>query len=282
MTEKVKQSAGAKDDAGRKGDFSFYVYCVGEADALAPLFDVTTPQAIEPDTRLEIVAQEELAAVVSRVPLADYDADALQEHLADATWTALRAMRHERVVEHFARRTGVAPLRFGAIYLKREGVERMLVEKREELRAVIARLEGREEWGLNLYFDRAKLLENITEVSPRLRELGEQAQKATPGQSYLLRKKIEALRLDEARAETKRMADEIERAMAELSDGAKRLRVMKDEASEYGEAAAKFAFLVSREKFDKFRRKAEQLADAHAPAGYRLELTGPWPAYNFI
>lgn len=258
-----------------------YVYCIAEQDALAQLFEDVLPAAIEAEMALEMVSKDNLAAVVSVVPLADYGEGTLQERLTDATWTAVRAMRHEKVVEHFARSLSVVPLRFGTIYLKRSSIEEMLSEKQRELRRIIESLRGREEWGLNIYCDRAKLLENITELSPRLREMNERASTSTPGQSYLMRKKIDALRETEARAEMKRVAAEIERELSNRSDGAARLRVLKDEGSEHGELAAKFAFLVERARFDEFRAAAERLADERASAGFRLELTGPWPAYNF-
>jgi hypothetical protein len=53
------------------------------------------------------------------------------------------------------------------------------------------------------------LLDNITNISPRLREMAEAAKSAPPGQSYLLQKKIEALRTDETKAEVARAADEM-------------------------------------------------------------------------
>jgi hypothetical protein len=259
----------------------FYVYAIAERDALSQLFADALPAAIEPEAALEMLAQDDLAAVVSPVPLERYGEDALQEQLADATWTAIRAMRHEKVVEHFARRMSIIPLRFGIIYLERERLKEMLSQKQEELRAIIKRLRGREEWGVNIYYDRAKLLEKITELSPRLRELAESADSASPGQSYLLRKKIDGLREAEARAETKRVAARVEEELSSRSEGAARLRVLKDEATEVGELAARLAFLVERERFDEFRAAAEQLAKEYEDAGFKLELTGPWPAYNF-
>jgi hypothetical protein len=274
---------GSKTDARKReaaGAQAFYVYCVGEREALAPLFDSELPGAIEGESDLELVG-EELAAVLSRVPLADYGEGALEAKLADAAWTATRALRHERVVEHFARRGAVVPLRFGTIYLRRESVVRMLEERGAQLRSVLARLEGREEWGLNLFAERARLREEVAHVSLRLREMGERAAGSPPGQAYLLRKKIEALRDEEARAETRRVSAEAESRLAAASDGAVRLRVLKDEATEQGELAARFAFLVPRRRFDEFRQAAERLAEAHAPHGFRFELTGPWPAYNF-
>ena len=277
---KAKKS---KSEAGsQEGGRAFYVYCVGERAALAPLFEAALPPAIEVEARLEMETHDPLAAVLSAVPLADYGEDALQERLSNPTWTAVRAMRHEKVVEHFARRTSVVPLRFGTIYLERASVRAMLSEKEQTLSAIIEQLRGREEWGINILCDRKMLFEAIISLSPRLRALEEQAANASPGQSYLLRKKIDAMRVDESRAEMKRVATKIEGELAPRSSGAVRLRVLKDEGGEHNDLVAKLAFLVARDCFEEFRATAERLAEEHAPAGFKLELTGPWPAYNFI
>jgi len=284
MSERGAKQSRGRGDVGAGGDAegrAFYVYCVGETGALAPLFDDALPDAIEDDSRLEAVEAGGLTAVVSAVPLDAYGEGALAGRLTDAAWTATRALRHERVAEHFARRAAVVPLRFGAIYLRREGVGQMLEGRAAQFRAVLARLEGREEWGLNTYVERARLREEVTRVSPRLREMAERADASAPGQAYLLRKQIEGLRDEEARAETRRVAREVEETLAAACDGAARLRVLKDEATEQGELAARLAFLVPREDFDGFRAAAERLADRHTPLGFRFELTGPWPAYNF-
>ena len=277
-----KTEGGETPRGGAGGDSGFYVYCVGDSSELKPLLqDESLPSAIEDDAGLELVESDDLAAVVSAVPLADYGEDALPERLAEPAWTAERAMRHERAVEFFARRATVVPLRFGTIYLTRARVAEMLDERRAELRSIVARLRGREEWGVNLYADRARLREMVVVTSPRLRELAEQAAKAAPGQAYLLRKKIEAMRADEARDEVRRAARETEDALAAASEGVARLRIHKDETAERGEVAAKLAFLVERVRFSEFRDAAERLAQKLDPLGFRLELTGPWPAYNF-
>ena len=259
----------------------YYVYCVAESTPAEQLDAASFPVAIEDDTKLEWVTANDLAALCSVVPLESYGEEALAEHLGDATWTAVRAMRHETVVEYVAKRTSVVPLRFGTIYLERTGVERMLSEKGRELAQIIERLRGREEWGVNVYSDRATLLASITSVSPRLRELSQQAEAASPGQSYLMQKKIDALKVDEIRVALNRIVDEVEKVLTEQADDAKRLRILKVEATEHGELKAKFAFLVKRANFEEFRAAAERLAQENLNAGVRLELTGPWPVYNF-
>lgn len=276
---KPRKRPGGEGHAGGQG---FYVYCIAARADVSEVFGENLPAAIEDAAALETVERGGLAAVVSAVPLADYGEQALQSRLSDATWTAVRAMRHERVVEHFARRASVVPLRFGTIYTKRDNVAAMLAEKRGELLSIIERLRGREEWGLNVYSDRARLLEEVVSLSPKLREMSEQAAQASPGQSYLMRKKIDSMREAEARAETRRAAAAIERELSEAAAAASaRLRVLKDEGGEQGEVAAKLAFLVERGRFSDFRAAAERLAQEYEGAGFKLELTGPWPAYNF-
>jgi len=42
------------------------------------------------------------------------------------------------------------------------------------------------------------------------------------------------------------------------------------------------AFLVPRAKADRFRKSVEGRAKTIAPAGYALQLSGPWPPYSFV
>jgi len=262
-------------------ELAYYVYCIAESAAAAQLPVHSLPAAIEDDSRLEWISVNTLAALVSEVPRATYSEENLAEQLTDATWTAIRAMRHETVVEFVAKRATVIPLRFGTIYLERSGVEQMLASQGRELESIIEQLRGREEWGVNVYYDRAVLLSSITSVSPVLRDLVQRAEQAPPGQSYLMQKKIETLKVDEARTAVNRIVDQIEQTLKSQSDDARRLRILKVETTEHGELKAKFAFLVQRAAFEEFRDAAERLAQEHQSAGVRLELTGPWPVYNF-
>lgn len=268
--------------ANEMSSSAFYVYCIAESAACAQLPVDSLPAAIEDGAKLEWVPVAKLAALVSEVPQSTYSEDSLAEHLTDATWTAIRAMRHETVVEYVAKRASVIPLRFGTIYRERNGIEQMLTEKAREFEEIIDHLRRREEWGVNVYCDRAVLLSGITSVSPVLRELVQRAQQAPPGQSYLMQKKIDTLKVDEARTAVNRIVDQIEEKLGTQTDDARRLRILKVETTEHGELKAKFAFLVQRSGFAEFRDTAEQLAREHQAAGVRLELTGPWPVYNFV
>jgi len=258
-----------------------YVYCIAEAGPANEMLSESSPPAIEDGAAVELIDAGNLAAIVSSVPSTSYDEMSLAEHLTDPSWTALRAMRHENVVEHFAKRTSVVPLRFGTIYLERARIETMLSDNNLRLTALLERLRNREEWGVNVYLDKNLLMATITSLSPRLKDLTERAANASPGESYLLKKRIETMKADEARVETNRAIAEVEKELGAKSVDARRLRVLKVEGTEHGELKAKFAFLIQRSEFQNFQSAAEKIARKLKSGGISLELTGPWPAYNF-
>jgi hypothetical protein len=42
------------------------------------------------------------------------------------------------------------------------------------------------------------------------------------------------------------------------------------------------AYLVETTRVDELRDAAAELEARHAPLGARVQLTGPWPPYNFV
>jgi len=270
-----------KNNRKDPGGSVFYVYCIAERGPAKEVLAGSSPSAIEEESAVALIESGDLAAVISLVPMASYGEESLAKNLTDPSWTALRAMRHEQVVEHFAKQISVVPLRFGTIYLEAAGVEDMLGENNQRLVEIVERLRFREEWGVNVYSDRIVLMSTIISVSPRLKELSERAAKASPGESYLLQKKIDTLKSDEARVEVNRAISELEAILRAESVDARRLRVLKVESTEHGELKAKFAFLIERSRFQQFQAAAEKMATDLKVSGLSLELTGPWPAYNF-
>lgn len=281
MQQKQLNVGSNENNKKDNGGSVLYVYCIAEAGPVKEILARSSPPAIEDDAAVRLIESGSLAAVVSSVPVGAYGEESLSKNLTDASWTALRAMRHEHVVEHFANLTSVVPLRFGTIYLEAARIESMLLENRTRLTELVERIRDREEWGVNVYSDRNVLMSTITSLSPRLKDLTERAGKATPGESYLLQKKIETLKVDEARVETNRAIGEVEEVLRSESVDTRRLRVLKVEATEHGELKAKFAFLIQRSQFQQFQSAAEKIATELKSSGISLELTGPWPAYNF-
>ena len=266
---------------GEQVDRAFYVYGIGRYPALSPMMNGELPQAIEPEAPLELVPAGCLAAVASAVPAVDYHETALEARLADPEWTTARALRHDGVLRHFASHADVIPLRFGSLYREREGIRKMLEERLDELDEILTRIAGRQEWCVNLYRDSAVLMSRLEALDPRLGEAAARAASASPGQAYLLRKKLDGMRLDAARAETLRVVTDTERSLTAVSDRAVRRPIVESEKTAHGEQVARLVCLVARDRLPEFRGAAEHLAGENAGAGFALELVGPSPPYHF-
>jgi len=261
---------------------ALYVYGIGRQDHLRKIFDGhDMPQGVEADSAVALVTEGPLAAVVSEVPLSEFGEGRFEEHLKDAAWAAERVMRHEKVAEFLAGKSPVVPLRFGVMYSTPERIREMLTGRQQRLSKILDQLKDREEWGLNICLDRRKFHDRMADLSPKLAEMLKKARSSSPGQAYLLEKKVESLRAAEGKSETKRAIDNIRSELKPESYGLKDLPLREIDTRQDPAIVGKLSFLINRKGLKKFRRAAEVLARKYAGFGFSLELTGPWPPYNF-
>jgi hypothetical protein len=221
-----------------------------------------------------------VAAIVSEVPAGDYEDDALNARLEDLEWIGERGLAHERVLDWFIGRAPVLPLSLFSLHRdERRATERIEGESESFVR-ILRRLAGGKEWGIKLWRRDAEASAGIDEHSPSLQALGRTIDAAPPGKRFLLEKKREAMRAEELRAASKRVAHEAFSELSEVAQAA--VSAPLPPASPEGKALLLHAaFLVSDDDFESFQRVAGDLAGRYSRAGFEIELTGPWPPYHF-
>jgi hypothetical protein len=258
------------------------MYAIGRPLELRKVIKLAgLPAGVEDGTKAALIIEGELAAVVSEVPLNRFGEGQFEENLKDPVWAAERVMRHEKLTEFLAAKATVVPLRFGVMYSTSERIRAMLKVRASTLGSALERLHGTEEWALHILADRKKLHEQMAELSPRLAEMQKRVQGASPGRAYLLEKKLDSLRAGESKTESKRVVSTMRSALEAESKAIKDLPVRDVEAKQNPSVVGKLTFLIDRAHVKSFRRAAEKLARQYGPYGFSLELTGPWPPYNF-
>jgi hypothetical protein len=212
------------------------------------------------------VAAGGLVALVSAVPRADFSADALREHLNDLAWLERVAREHEAVLEQVLGAATVVPLRLCTIFEDGAGVERMVEREQPALADALARLQGRQEWGVKVLVDRQRFVP-ATE--------GAQGE---GGMAYLARRRGELAAREEARNVAAQLVDEIDGALRAVAVDAARLPAQNRELSGHtGDMVLNAAYLV--EDAGELHARVQELRDRHS---VDIELTGPWPPYNFV
>src|SRR5215208_6443610 len=235
---------------------------------------------IEPGALLFPVEAAGLVAAVRRVPAAVFDEGPLNELAGDLARLTPYALRHEEAVRALST-SALVPMTFSAVYRTPERVAAMLDERAAELRAILARVQGREEWGLKVIGRLAQLLAAAEAESDELRRLAAEAATATPGRAYLISRKRDNLRAQEASRLAGAMLAGIMARLAPLA-----AEVAEDDPgpAQPGDERLllKSAFLVEAGVATAFGAAVAELERVYAPRGLTLEVTGPWAPYSFV
>lgn len=223
-----------------------------------------------------------LLAAVSRVPADQFEEAPLNEIMSDLARLAPYAVRHEETVRGLTSLGApVVPAAFGRVYRGEAGIRSMLRAEGERLKRLLNELEGKEEWGLKVTKDAARLWEAASTASPKLRELAEEEAAAQPGRAYLIGRQRERLHGTEA---ARIEADAIEGILERIRPSATRTVVEDLPPSTPGDVqvALKAALLVPQPDVDALKATVRELEGTYGRLGFGFDLNGPWAPYSFV
>jgi hypothetical protein len=220
-----------------------------------------------------------LVAFVSRVPLDEFGEQPLRDNLNDLEWLERVARSHEAVLERALDQSTIVPLRICTIFADESGVARMLADQGTALHTALDALAGRQEWGVKLLVDRSSLEAVAAEQTPP--EEGSEVQGA--GGAYLLRRRHERHLREVADRLAEGLADDVHARLLDwASDAVVNPPQNRELSGHEGDMLLNAAYLVESAKVDRLRELVGELQEQHRGLGARLELTGPWPPYNFV
>jgi hypothetical protein len=221
-------------------------------------------------TPVRAVSVAGLVAVVSDAPLAEYGEEALRRKLEDLAWLERAARTHHAVVDALSRAGAVVPARLATVYRDDDRAARVLAGRRGELADTLARLTGREEWGVKGYV--------VPGPTPRVEEPDDGGGSGT---AYLRRRRAQLTAREEGQRLAADAAAHVHAVLAGYAVAAHRHAPQDRRLSGAPTAMVlNGAYLIDRDGLDDFSALVGELADRHP--GIRLELTGPWPPYSFV
>ena len=218
---------------------------------------------------VHLVEAHGLAAAVSELPTDRYGEEEFRSHAEDPVWLQELASAHHRVLASIADHGDVVPLRMPTLYRSREGVVELLETQADVLRQALESIAGCVEWGVKLY------------AEPRPAE--EQTVRAASGRDYLGQRAAQGRARDEERIRRGDAVRDCHDALASAADDAV-VNAPQDPAlsGRREPMVLNAAYLVPRDREADFRTVLEQQAEGPCrEAGVVVELTGPWPPYNF-
>jgi len=255
-----------------------YVYGVVPAS----INTATAPKGIEQGA-VNLIPNGEYAALATSVRAADYAPARVEALTADVDWVSERAMAHDRVLTWASDNSPVVPFPMWTLFRVAAAVNAMLSKRRPELREPFSRLGGGREFIVRIYVQAGPLMENLNSHVAALRQLEEEAANASPGQKYLLQRKLEGLRRDAGRDLASKAVSEIFDSLKTCSMQTVREQPVNSGAPrEQGRAILNASFLVDPARLVEFQGALTSMVAKYESSGFKFDFTGPWPPYHFV
>lgn len=249
-----------------------YVYGIARANDAARV--VTAGLTGIDERPVGCVVEGKLLAAASDVDEAEFNETALNEHLRDLDWLAVRAAQHQAVNGRLLELLGtVLPLSFGTIYRDDDRVREMLTEHAEERRVQLESLDGHAEWVVTVSRDA-----NAPADDADVRALDEKIAASPPGRAFLLDKQRETTL---SRSVERHDSDAASAALAILEEVAVRTYQEPVVSGGTEAVALRASILVAREREPALAKAIAELESRLRAGGYRVRASGPWPAYRF-
>ena len=217
---------------------------------------------------LELVDHQELTAVVSDVPLADFDEEGLRRNLEDLAWLEPTVRTHDDVIHAAAVAAPTAPLRLATICYDDDAVRARLREWYVALMQALDRVEGCAEWSVKVL------------TAPRAAEPVAAGAAVASGAEYLRRKKAAASQRTSRDDAAVELAARLHEELHGLATASRQLAPQDPRLSGHqGTMVLNAAYLVRTEDADAFAARVDELAGDHPDVV--VDRRGPWPPYSF-
>lgn len=221
-------------------------------------------------------------AVVSEVSPDDFSEDNLKKHLADMKWVEKNIQLHEKVIEEIMRGRAVLPFKFGTVFENETNVEKLLKTNGFKFKAVLARLEGKEEWGLKIYCNSEYFKDALCSENERITKIDKEITAAGKGKAYFLKKKKDEIIKDIINEKISEYTKDCFERLKVTAVDTRINRILPKEVTEKQEdMVLNAAFLINVKRIGEFNNVLGYLKTKYSDKGLIFDRTGPWPSYNF-
>lgn len=235
------------------------------------------------DSRVDSISAGSHSALLSRVSAGDYAPEKIEALAGNVDWVRYRAEAHDRVLNWASDVARVIPLPMWTMFGDDGAVAAMLAARSPEFDGVLARIGDAREYTVRAYVRLPELQSKVAELSEEFRALEAQAAVATPGQKYLLERKLEKERKETARRIVRQVAADIHSALSAAAKMSARDEITPGlAASDQGQAVLNASYLVPPSSMTEFQKTLTEFVNRYQTSGFTFAFTGPWPPYHFV
>lgn len=207
-----------------------------------------------------------------------HDCEALAYSSDDKEVVKSWVVSHQAVVDAGWERFGViVPVVFDTIIKgEKEVLEGWLSQNYESLASELKRLEGKAEYGVQVFWDVKEISRKIIEQDEELARLQKDIQSAPEGTAFLYKKKMEQILKTRLEGEASGVFNSIHDGVKDTADDVV-IEKIKD-THEGRQMIVNISCLISMAD----EKRLGDLLDKINGGGLEIRFTGPWPPYSFV
>lgn len=262
-----------------------YLYCIREKTDNKKVF---LTKSIDEKNEVFIFLHREIEAVVSKVPLEEFESGKIQKSaMEDPDWIKMKAVNHGRVIEEAMWRNGrflsLIPMRFGIIFKDETGLQVALDKNYSEIMGVLEKIRGKQEWGLKIYLEnKEKFSEKIKSRNALIKMKEEQITSMPEGLAYFMEEELRDIAFKAMNREIDNITESIYESLKGYAVRSVKCKILPKEITGRKETMVlNVAYLISEENVLDFQKKVEMINKDIYKEGFSIKYSGPWPAYNF-
>ena len=259
----------------QNGHILIYLYCITAEPPMLNKFNVAK--------ELYVIESNGLYITVKDVSDKDYSESNIKAHLSDESWLDIQVREHISVIETIMEDQTVVPFNFCTIYTSEETLNQFLDKFKTQLSNALTHLHNKEEWSLKAYCDKNEIVKNIDILCDEIADIDFQIQSSLPGKSYILNKKRRELIAKEITEIYNSYSRNVFLKIRPLSEEYKyKTLLSNDQTGKNNDMILNATFLIKKDNVNAFIESSEALILEYRSIGLEIEITGPWPPYEFI
>ncbi|WP_404455635.1 GvpL/GvpF family gas vesicle protein [Oceanobacillus kapialis] len=225
----------------------------------------------------------ETTAIVCELPEDEYNAKNIENKVHnDMEWLQDKAFHHHETITFLHQQYTFIPLKFCTIYEDPANLQATISASEEQLSQSFKTLHANEEWTLKIYCKEQKLRDAIKKTHPVLEKKKEEIAKLPRGRQFFEKKKMDSIVDKQLEQEKDLFGESLHEELKSIATNyTVKKNWDKDMTGLKEDMVWNSAYLVPKEKVEVFKDKILTFEEQQADTTWKIEATGPWPAYHF-
>ncbi len=222
-------------------------------------------------------------SIVRSVSEEDFGKENIERNINSIQWLEKHVRMHEAVIENvMLKGYTVIPFKFATVFCSEDTLSLFLEKYAEALTSKLNELKDKEEWGVKIYCNTEQVEKFVKSTNQQVLDFNTQILNASQGKAYFMKKKQDELIRNVVKEKTYEYANGYYSYLKKIAENSKENKLQaKELTGKAHEMILNSVFLLDRNSVLDFSKTALELKPDYEKKGLIIDITGPWPPYNF-